>query len=76
LTGTASGIAKSRLGGDGQTFDYQINVTNINTVMGAHIHFGKLGQDGPVIAALFNPNEQSSYRQGKRIISKGKHNIK
>jgi hypothetical protein len=27
--------------------------------MRAHIHFGKLGQNGPVIAALFNPNMSS-----------------
>jgi CHRD domain len=56
---TASGIAKFQLSGDGQSLDYQINVTNTN--MGAHIHTGKIGQNGPVIAAL-SKYEQSSYR--------------
>ena len=59
VDGSASGIAKFQLIGDGQTLDYQINVTNINAIMGAHIHSGKLGQNGPVIAALFNPNMSS-----------------
>jgi hypothetical protein len=28
----------------------------MNSVMGAHIHSGKQGQNGPVVAGLFNPD--------------------
>lgn len=72
---TASGIAKFQLSGDGQTLDYQINVTNINAVMGAHIHSGKQSQNGPVIAGLFNPN-MSSPPTGKVNGSLAKGSIK
>ena len=49
-------VAKFQLSADGRTMDYQINVTNINAIAGAHIHSGKQGQNGPVVAGLFNPN--------------------
>jgi hypothetical protein len=52
----ATGVAKFQLSADGQSLNYQINVTNINAIMGAHIHSGKQGQNGPVVAGLFNPN--------------------
>jgi hypothetical protein len=52
----ATGVAKFQLSADGQTLNYRIDMTNINAVMGAHIHSGKHGQNGPVVAGLFNPN--------------------
>lgn len=52
----ATGLANFQLSADGQTLDYQITVTNINAVTGAHIHSGKQSQNGPVVAGLFNPN--------------------
>ncbi len=33
---------------------YMINVTNINNVTAAHIHSGNLGENGPVVAPLFD----------------------
>lgn len=53
---TATGVAKFQLSSDGRSLSYQINVTNINAVIGAHIHSGKQGVNGPVVAGLFNPN--------------------
>jgi hypothetical protein len=55
VTTTATGVAKFLMSADGRSLVYQINVTNINAVMGAHIHSGKVGQNGPVVAGLFNP---------------------
>jgi hypothetical protein len=52
----ATGLAKFQVSANGQTLDYQITVTNINAVTGAHIHIGKQRQNGPVVAGLFNPN--------------------
>ncbi len=52
----ATGVAKFQESPDGQTIDYQIILANISGVMGAHIHIGKQGQNGPVVAGLFNPN--------------------
>jgi len=59
VTTTATGVAKFQLAADGQTLDYLISVTNINAIMGAHIHSGKQGQNGPVVASLFNANMNS-----------------
>lgn len=50
------GIANFQLRADGKSLDYQINVTNMNNVMGAHIHSGKQSENGPVVADLFNTN--------------------
>jgi hypothetical protein len=50
----ATGTATFTLSADGKSLGYILNVTNMNGVMGAHIHSGKQGQNGPVIAGLFN----------------------
>jgi hypothetical protein len=49
------GVATFQLSADGKSLDYQLNVTKMNSVMGSHIHSGKQGQNGPVVAGLFNP---------------------
>lgn len=33
---------------------YEVDVTNINNVISAHIHQGKTGINGPVVVVLFN----------------------
>ena len=49
-----TGVATFKLSPVGKSLDYQLNVTKMNSVMGAHIHSGKQGQNGPVVAGLFN----------------------
>ena len=56
VTTSGSGIATFQLSADGKSLDYQLNLTKMNSVMGAHIHSAKQGQNGPVIAGLFNPS--------------------
>ena len=56
VTTSGSGIATFKLSADGKSLDYQLNLTKMNSVMGAHIHSGKQGQNGPVVAGLFNPD--------------------
>ena len=51
----ATGTAKFTPSADGKSIDYVIDVTNMNGVMGSHIHTGKQGENGPVVAGLFNP---------------------
>ncbi|PWU79573.1 MAG: hypothetical protein DLM72_16960 [Candidatus Nitrosopolaris wilkensis] len=50
-----AGLASFQLSADGKSLNYQLNVTKMSSVMGAHIHNGKQGQNGPVVAGLFNP---------------------
>jgi hypothetical protein len=56
VTTAGSGIAIFQLSADGKSVDYQLNLTNIKGVIGAHIHSGKQGENGPVVAGLFNPS--------------------
>jgi hypothetical protein len=56
VTTSGSGVAIFLLSADGKSLDYQLNLTNMNSVMGAHIHNGKQGENGPVVAGLFNPS--------------------
>ena len=51
----ATGTAKFTPSADGKSINYVIDVTNMNGVMGAHIHSGKQGENGPVVAGLFDP---------------------
>ncbi|MDQ6862763.1 MAG: CHRD domain-containing protein [Thermoproteota archaeon] len=54
VTTSATGTAKFSVGSGGKSLNYVLNVTNMNGVTGAHIHSGKQGENGPVVAGLFN----------------------
>jgi hypothetical protein len=60
----ASGVAKFTASTDGKSLDWVINVTNIRDIMGAHIHSGNLGENGPVVATLFNPSMTATQNSG------------
>ncbi|MGB8937306.1 MAG: CHRD domain-containing protein [Candidatus Nitrosopolaris sp.] len=52
----ATGVTKFTLSADGKSLNYVLNVTNIHSVIGAHIHSGNGQQNGPVALILFgNP---------------------
>jgi len=53
---SATGMAKFQLKIPEQSLNYRLNVTNLTGITGAHIHSGKLGQIGPIVATLFNQN--------------------
>ena len=42
--------------GHQQVINYELHLKNIRGVTGAHIHIGKQGENGPVVAGLFNPS--------------------
>ena len=50
----ASGDAEFTLSADGKTMSYKVNVMNMNKVTMAHIHQGKVGENGPPVVWLFN----------------------
>ena len=56
VTTAGSGIAIFQLVAVGhqQIMSYQLNLKNMNGVTGAYIHSGKQGENGPVVAGLFN----------------------
>jgi hypothetical protein len=60
----ASGVAKFTASTDGKSLDWVINVTNIRDIMGAHIHSGNLGENGPVVVTLFNPSMTATQNSG------------
>jgi hypothetical protein len=50
----ATGNAEFTLGADGKTMSYKVDVMNIDKVTMAHIHQGKVGENGPPMVWLFN----------------------
>jgi hypothetical protein len=58
VTTAGSGIAIFQLSSIGHQLimNYQLNLINMSDVTGAHIYNGKLGENGPVVASLFNPS--------------------
>lgn len=69
----ATGVAKFTLSADGKSLSYVINVTNINSVIGAHIHSGSAKQNGPIILFLFGNPTMTGPPTGKvnGLLSKG-----
>lgn len=49
----ASGIAEFVLSNDGNGSSYKINVNNIEKATQAHIHQGKIGENGPIVVTLY-----------------------
>ena len=54
------------LSDDGTELHYQLAVTNIENVTGAHIHCGIVGLDGPIVVSLM-----IGTASGKRILQEG-----
>ena len=71
VTTAASGIATFQLipaPGHEQVLSFQLSLKNITGVMGAHIHNGKQGENGPVVADLFNPSNPTGAINGKLTV--------
>lgn len=55
ITSKSSGIATFDLNSAGDQMKYVLNVTNINHVIAAHIHKGKITENGDIVVNLFIP---------------------
>jgi hypothetical protein len=69
----ATGIAKVTLSADGKSLNYLLTVTDIHSVIGAHIHSGNAQQNGPVVLILFGNPTMTGPPTGavNGILSKG-----
>ena len=68
MTTAATGTAIFQLlpaAGHEQVLSFELSLKNINGVMGAHIHKGKQGENGPVVADLFNTSNPTGAISGK-----------
>ena len=65
----ATGDAEFNLSADGNKMTYVVNVMNMDKVTMAHIHSGKVGENGPPVAWLFNSTTPSGPMNG--MLSKG-----
>lgn len=62
VTTNSSGFAV--LNYDNNTLKYQINVTNLDKIKASHIHLGGFGENGDVIATLFNSSTPTDVING------------
>lgn len=69
----ATGTAKFTLSPDGKSISYTLTVTNINNVIGAHIHSGNAKQNGPIVLILYGNPTMTNPPTGKvnGMLSKG-----
>ena len=51
----ATGKAVFRVNADFKKIECQLTVKNIENVVAAHLHFGKPGEEGPIVATLVGP---------------------
>ncbi len=65
----ATGSAEFEPTTGGTSISYTVNVTDINAVKGAHIHIGEVGQNGPIVVTLFEPETPTGQQSG--LLSKG-----
>jgi len=65
----SSGTAEFTLGRDGKTITYRVDVKDIDKATMAHIHQGKIGQNGPVVVTLFNASSPTGPKSG--ILARG-----
>jgi hypothetical protein len=72
-TTKATGNAEFTLSTDGKKLEYKVNVMNLDKVTAAHIHTGKTGENGPVVATLFKSGTLSVVISGPMngILSQG-----
>ncbi|MDQ6863343.1 MAG: CHRD domain-containing protein [Thermoproteota archaeon] len=69
ITSKSSGIATFELNAAGTQMKYTLNVTNIDSVLAAHIHMGKSTENGPVVVNLFIPSKATGKVNGTLVQS-------
>jgi hypothetical protein len=57
----AKGEATFELSKDGKKLSYKVKVSNIENVTAAHIHMGKMGENGPAIAPIDAKGEKGKF---------------
>ncbi len=62
---SATGQATFQFKGTRRRITYRLTLRNIQRVFAAHIHLGKPGQNGPVIAPMLNVTPSISVSQGQ-----------
>jgi hypothetical protein len=66
----AKGVAIFRLSNDGTELEYKVIVANIEDVTAAHIHLAPIGENGDIVAFLFNPEAPTEGRTNG-VLAKG-----
>ncbi|KAA9028472.1 CHRD domain-containing protein [Niallia endozanthoxylica] len=51
----ATGVTKFTVSNDGRKIVYELTVNHLDNFTQAHIHLGRRGMNGPVVAFLFGP---------------------
>src|ERR671930_930964 len=64
----ATGVAEFTVTG-ANSMSYKVTVNNMEKVTAAHIHQGKVGENGPIVVTLFKTNSPSATTNG--ILSQG-----
>jgi hypothetical protein len=65
----ASRTAELTMSRDGKTITYKIDVKYINIATMAHIHQGKIGENGPAVVTLFTASSPTGPKSG--ILAQG-----
>lgn len=65
----ATGAAKFQLNKDGDELSYKLIVANIDKVSMSHIHLAPAGENGPVVAFLYN--EAPSNERSDGVLAEG-----
>ena len=60
----ATGTAEYTLSRDGKTMTYKVDIKDIDKITMAHIHQGKIGENGPVIVTLFKAPTPTGPKNG------------
>ncbi len=76
VTTSATGMAQFQLSSNGKTLSYTLTANNIKTVIMAHLHQGKAGENGQPVVPLYvgkgiitssNPQGKYYYMTGKQM---------
>ena len=66
-TTPARGFAKFKLDKKGTRIKYEIKVDSITNVVGAHIHLGAVGINGPIVVGLYSAASAGGPLHGKLV---------
>lgn len=62
---TASGQANFQFNDNKRQISFRLNVRNIQRMFAAHIHLGRRGTNGPIVAPMFNSSPGISVNQAQ-----------